>query len=176
MNEIEQRLIAYISASSSARAVLSEIHGLELNAFDIQSALEQVLDIHENPPLGLLDKGLSSSQIVEELNSFDFKKFKSEILAELIEEEPLIPENIPRLLTEQTIKTKGEIWQIHKSDVDAFPSVPHAHNYETGVVLHLGSGDMYDRNRIKIGAVGCKKLLLIRGKLKGISLPNTQCE
>ena len=124
----------------------------------------------------LLDKGYSASQIVEELRYFNFNKLKPEILAEFIEDEPLVPESVPQLLTEQTIKIKGEVWRVHKSDVDSFPSMPHAHNYETGVVLDLGSGDMYDNNRKRIGAIGCKRLLLIRGKLTDISLPSTQCE
>ena len=110
------------------------------------------------------------------LSNFDFRKFHPEVLAEFISEEPLIPEGIPRLLTEQTVKVKGEVWRIHKNDVDPFPSVPHAHNYESGVVLHLGSGEMFDKNRQSIGNIGCKKLLRVRGKLGSLTLPTTECK
>lgn len=176
MDDSEECLIAYISASSSACAVLSQIHGLDLDASDIQAALVDLLKIQENPPFRLLGYGLTDMQIVEKLRYYDFKQLKPEILAEFTECEPLIPPGIPRLLTEQTVKVKGEIWRVHKNDADGFPSIPHAHNYETGVVLDLGNGTIYDRNRNRIGTLGCKKLLLIRGKLTGIDLPSTPCE
>ena len=176
VDDIEQRLIAYIEASQSARAVLSQLHGLELTGSDIQSALVEVLAIPDNPPHGVLDKGLTASQIIDTLKSFNFKKLHLEILAEFTEDEPLVPEGIPRLLTEQTVKVKGEVWRVHKNDADPFPSTPHAHNYESGVVLHLGSGEMFDRNRKSIGTVGCKKLLRIRGGLSSLVLPKTSCE
>jgi hypothetical protein len=176
MDDSEECLIAYISASSSACAVLSQIHGIDLDASDIQAALVDLLEIQENPPFRLLDYGLTDTQIVEKLRYYDFKQLKPGILAEFTESEPLIPLGIPRLLTEQTVKVKGEIWRVHKNDADGFPSIPHAHNYETGVVLDLGNGTMYDRNRNQIGTLSCKKLLLIRGKLTGITLPPTPCE
>jgi hypothetical protein len=176
MDDSEECLIAYISASSSACPVLSQIHGLDLDASDIQAALVDLLEIQENPPFRLLDLGLTDTQIVEKLRYYDFKQLKPGILAEFTECEPLIPLGIPRLLTEQTVKVKGEIWRVHKNDADGFPSIPHAHNYDTGVVLDLGNGTMYDRNRNQIGTLSCKKLLLIRGKLTGIDLPSTPCE
>jgi hypothetical protein len=175
MEDREESLIAYISASSTACAALSKIHGLDLDASDIQAALVDLLEINENPPFHLLNHGLTSTQIVEKLAYYDFRHLKPEILAEFTECEPLIPPGIPRLLTEQTVKVKGEIWRVHKNDADGFPSIPHAHNYETGVVLDLGNGAMYDRNRNQIGTLGCKKLLLIREKLTGINLPPTPC-
>jgi len=63
--------------------------------------------------------------------------------------ESLLPEEFPRLLTEQTIRVKGEVWRIHKADPDLFPSNPHAHNCESGVVLHLGTGEMFDKSSKK---------------------------
>jgi len=115
-------------------------------------------------------------KIISLLRNFDFRKFHPEVLAEFASEVPLIPEDIPRLLTEQTVKVKGEIWRVHKNDADPFPSVPHAHNYESGVVLHLGSGEMFNKNRQSIGSIGCKKLLQVRSKLSGLTLPSTECK
>jgi hypothetical protein len=166
MDDIEQRLISYIEASRIARGVLSELRGFEISSLDIQAALAEVLNIPENPPLGVLDQGLDAEKIIGH----------PEVLAEFISEEPLIPEGIPRLLTEQTVKVKGEVWRIHKNDVDPFPSVPHAHNYESEVVLHLGSGEMFDKNRQSIGNIGCKKLLRVRDKLSSLMLPTTECK
>lgn len=175
-SDVEQRLTAYIEASQSARAVLSELHGLELNDTDIQAALVEVLEIPAESPLGVLDRGLTATQIVETLRTFNFKKLHPEILSEFTEDQPLVPEGIPRLLTEQTIKVKGEVWRVHKNDADPFPSIPHAHNYESGMVLHLGSGEMFDRNRQSVGFIVCKKLVRIRGELSAFELPETTCK
>lgn len=176
MDDIEQRLISYIEASRIACGVLSEVRGFEISSLDIQAALAEVLNFPENPPLGVLDQGLDVEKIIGHLINFDFRKFHPEVLAEFIAEEPLIAEGIPRLLTEQTIKVKGEVWRIHKNDVDPFPSAPHAHNYESGVVLHLGSGEMFNNNRQSIGNIGCKKLLRVRGMLSSLTLPTTECK
>jgi hypothetical protein len=175
LDDIEQRLIAYIEASQAARTVLSELHGLELTGLDIQSALAETLNIPDNPPHGLLDQGLTSSRIVGLLRSFDFRRFHPEVLGEVTLDEPLIPSDLPRLLTEKTVKIKGEVWQVHKNDVDPFPSNPHAHNYDAGVVLDLGTGEMYDRNRKSLGPIGCKKLLRLRDELSSFALPPTDC-
>lgn len=174
-DEIERRLIAYIEASQEACGVLSTLHALELTGLDIQTALAEILGIPENPPLGVLDRDLTASQIVEHLRDYDFKRLHPNILAEVIIDEPFVPAHIPRLLTERTLKIKGEVWRIHKSDADPFPSVPHAHNYETGVVLDLGTGEMYDRNRSAIGTLVCKKLLRLRSELSAFTLPATHC-
>jgi len=152
------------------------LHGLEISGLDLQNALTEVLEIPENTPSAILDKGLTASQIVEHLRSFNFKKFHPEILAEFTENEPLVPEDIPRHLTEQTVRVKGEAWRVHKNDADSFPSNPHAHNYETRVKLHLGSGEMFDHNRKSIGTIGCKKLVRIRSGLNGLVLPPSDCD
>ncbi|MCT0216880.1 hypothetical protein KQ298_11170 [Synechococcus sp. CS-1330] len=176
MDDSQERLNEYINASTSACAVLRQIHGLDLDASDIQSALIDLLEIQEDSLFRLLDYRLTETEIIVKLKCYDFKQHKPEILAEFTEREPLIPSGIPRLLTERTVKVKGEIWRVHTNDADGFPSIPHAHNYETGVVLDLGNGAMYDRNRNQIRKLSCKKLLLIRGKLTGIHLPATPCE
>lgn len=176
MDDMEKKLIAYIQASQQARRVLSELVGIEITGPNIQDALSEQLQIPENPPLGLLDKKLTSDEIIEILKEFDFKKYHPEILSEISLEESILPDGIRRLLTEKTIKLKGEVWRIHKNDVDPFPSNPHAHNYETGVVLHLGTGELFDTNRKSIGLIGCKKLVRLRDSLPNISLPKTDCK
>ena len=176
LDDIEQRLIAYIQASQAARTILGELQGLELTGLDIQTALAERLGLPGNPPQGLIDRRLTAAQIVDLLRDFDLQKYHPEILTEVISEEPLIPADIPRLLTEKTLKVKGEIWQIHKNDADPFPSVPHAHNYAAGVAMDLGTGEMFDtRNRQSVGKIGCKKLLRLRGELAAFTLPPTEC-
>jgi hypothetical protein len=45
------------------------------------------------------------------------------------------------------VRSKGEVWEFHKYDVDPWPSKPHGHNRETGEKLDLAGGWIYDRNR-----------------------------
>lgn len=177
MNDIEQRLIAYNKASNTARSVLSKLHSLELTNNDIQAALTEVYGFSGNLSFdSILNQGLTASKIIEALKHFNFNKFYPEVLAEFIVEESLLPETMLQLLTEQTVKIKGEVWKVHKYDADPFPSNPHAHNYDSGTVLHLGNGDLFDMQRNFIRNIGCKKLLNVRSKLSNIILPNTSCK
>src|SRR5262249_18043513 len=50
--------------------------------------------------------------------------------------------------TKFTLKLGGEIWRIHKSDADDWPSMPHAHRVQGREKLDLITGRLwYDRNR-----------------------------
>jgi len=62
MDDVEQRLISYIGASRTARGVLSELRGFEISSLDIQAALAEVLNIPEDPPLGVLDENLDAEK------------------------------------------------------------------------------------------------------------------
>jgi hypothetical protein len=173
--DFEKRLVAYIAASGAARVILAELNDLELTALDVQNALAEVLNVTGNPPRKLVENELTTAEIVELLRDFDFHKIHPKFLAEVVLDEPVLP-NLPLLLTEKTVKLSGEVWRIHKNDVDPFPSVPHAHNYAAGVVLHLGTGEIFDtRNRKLLGKIGCKNLLRLRGELERFSLPSTEC-
>src|SRR5262245_9137022 len=49
---------------------------------------------------------------------------------------------------EKDFPVNGEIWRVHKSDPDPFPSSPHAHCVDgrerfKGCKLHLGTGELY---------------------------------
>jgi len=160
----------YLQEAKKARLALSEILGIEIEAFEFQKALCVCLGI-ENDPFYILQKPLNKSEMVAIVKDYPFSQSNPEVLCEFIEAPPLIPESVPRVLTERTLRIKGEVWRIHKSDVDPFPSVPHAHNYESGVVLHLGSGEMFDTNRKCIGSIGAKQLTRIRGLLKEKEVP-----
>jgi len=176
LEDFEKYFVSYIEASQVARSILSELHGLELTSLDIQTALAEKLNVSGNPPRELLGKNLTTSQIVTHLRDFDFRKYHPEILLEVTFDEPLLSPDHPLLLTEKTVKVKGEKWQIHKNDADPFPSIPHAHNYAAGVVLDLGTGEMFStRDRNSVGNIGCKKLLRLRGELIALTLPSTGC-
>jgi len=175
MDDISKKINAYVAASTEAMRAIEQAQGISLESIDIQRALQDVLSPGSENPAYLLDYNLTPERIIELLKGYDFRRHKPELLATIEVEEPLIPEGIPGLLIEQTVKTRGEVWRIHKNDADPFPSVPHAHNLETGVVLHLGTGDLYDKNRRVIKNIGCKSLLGIRSKLTGFTLPETAC-
>lgn len=171
VEEAERLLIRYIGAAQQAREVLSQLHGLEIRPFDIQSALSEVLNIPENPPLGILDLGLDSDAIVNHLKDFDFRKFHPEILSECELTEGVLPEGISLLLNEKTVKVKGEVWRMHQNDADPWPSNPHAHNYQSGIVANLQTGELFDTNRKSVGKLNKKKLARLREEL-GLKLVN----
>jgi hypothetical protein len=168
MDDIEQNLISYIREMNTAKAILSQLKGVELDSMEIQLALCEKLKIQSFPPIELLDKKLSSDQMVDILKDYNF--LKPEKIDEIVLNESILPEGTPKLLTELTVKIKGEVWQIHKSDVDPFPSTPHAHNYDSGISLHLGTGQIF-KKRVSKGFLDCKKLKVLRDKIKDHKLP-----
>ena len=157
----EALLLKHLSAAVSARAVLSQSKGIEISGKDIQTALSEVLSINELDSMELVKRQLTSSEMVDLLKAYNFRKLHPEIIQELELEHSILPSGFPKLLTEETIKRKGEIWRVHKNDADPFPSNPHAHNYAAGVALHLGTGELF-RKRQSAGKIKCKDLMKIR--------------
>ncbi len=170
INDVEQRLCDYIRNSSEARAVLSRLHDMDIEGIDIQTALVEALEL--KTAADLLERDLSAVQMVERLRDFNFGKYHPELLAEIHVDESVIPEDVPRLLTEVTIKNRGEIWRIHKNDPDPFPSNPHAENYASGLKLDLSTGMLF-RKRTQLGSISEKHLRKIRDEAerKGVELP-----
>ena len=90
---------------------------------------------------------------------------------ELIEfNESIIVNHDNLIYFDECIKNNGEIWYIHKNDKDPFPSIPHAHNYDWQISMHLGNGCYYQGRKFK-GKIKRKHLLEIRNKIKKITLP-----
>jgi hypothetical protein len=59
---------------------------------------------------------------------------------------------VPRFLTEKTVKRDGYVWLFHKSDADNWPSPLHGHDYDRNLKLDALTGDVYDvgsRHRCK---------------------------
>ena len=76
--------------------------------------------------------------------------------------------DVPRLLTEQTIRAKGYIWRFHKSDADHWPSTLHGHDYEKKLKLDAITGDIYDTaTRHKCKRLRSKDLEVVQSKLRG---------
>ena len=170
MDEVEENLTNYIKEINIAKNAISQLKGIEIESMDLQLALCDVLNVERMQPTELLSKKLTNQQIIDALRNYNFLKNKPEVLCEIELEVSILPEGTPKLLTEQTLKVKGEVWIVHKNDQDPFPSSPHAHNYESGVSLHLGTGEFF-RKRDSIGFVDCKKLKSIREKISNHVLP-----
>ncbi|MGH1374133.1 MAG: hypothetical protein ACRBBW_18980 [Cellvibrionaceae bacterium] len=160
----------YIKDSEVAIENLSSSE-LSITSHDIQNALVEVLDLNCSTDLLYMD--LPAVKIIELLSSFDFSKYHPEILCEIMVDESIVPSDIPISLTEQTVRTKGEVWRIHKSDADPFPSNPHAHNYPKNLVAHLGNGDLYRKKKV-LGRLKKKDLNNLRGLIKNVSLPSLE--
>ncbi|WP_198345460.1 hypothetical protein [Burkholderia ubonensis] len=85
-----------------------------------------------------------------------------------------------KFILEEDFKVSGEVWRVHKSDADPYPSDPHAHcvggaKRFVGCTLHLGTAQLY-RKRDALGRFleqsQFERLLeLIRPKFPGIIFP-----
>lgn len=77
-------------------------------------------------------------------------------------------------------RVRGEVWRVHKTDADPYPSKPHAHCIEgadrfVGYTLHLGTRELYD-GRKPLGRYLSEKSFdrlveMIRPKFPDIELP-----
>mgnify|MGYP003594670404 FL=1 len=132
--------------------------------------LSSIIDSVENK----LNRAVSAANIVEELENKDIDyscldsvisslsdEFISKlpiIIQKVISEETLIPSDVPILIEKKNYRVNGEVWVVHKNDIDPFPSSPHAHNYDQNLVMHLGNGRMY-RQRNYVTTAKKKQLL-----------------
>jgi hypothetical protein len=99
-----------------------------------------------------------------------------EILAEIDFDEYPIEGRHLRELREVTLKRRGYRWRIHKNDADPFPSNPHAHDLDTNLKLHLGTGALYLGSKPAGGRFNRKYFLELRrlAAEKGIRLPTLE--
>ncbi|WP_082041534.1 hypothetical protein [Vibrio jasicida] len=97
------------------------------------------------------------------------------IISKVSSEETLIPSEIPVVIQKKKYRVKGEVWVVHKNDVDPFPSSPHAHNYDQNLVMHLGNGDLY-RKRDFIATAKKKQFLALRKQINNVDLPPLEIE
>lgn len=97
---------------------------------------------------------------------------EDDIISVEFQESP-IPLGTFRKIDEVLVRRDGCVWIVHKTDVDPFPSSPHAHNPESGLKMHLGNGSLYFGSRDTGKSVDRKHLLFIRAELerKGVILP-----
>jgi hypothetical protein len=104
----------------------------------LQQALVERLDLPGTEFLP--EKELSATQIVAALEGYKFPR----ILERIETAEPFLPSVVLSRLDEERRRQRGEIWELHKTDVDVWPSDPYAHNVKTGYKLDFRTGDLYD--------------------------------
>lgn len=160
----------FIKEGEEARELLEKEISHELTFLNIQLALAEKLGYTPEDSTRTASHKLTAVQIFEMLKEYDFNfPIESETITL---EETILPKGAIRRIDEQTVKSKGEIWVIHKYDKDPFPSNPHAHNEETGQKLDLSNGDLYDsKNNYLKTNISKKNLLLLRNKVTKINLP-----
>ena len=143
----------------------------------------QISEELENRTGRLLDELIVTDFLTKnQVNILDIEEVLSSIPAKLLEEFPtfickvnigesLIPSDVPVIIEKKNFKVSGEVWTIHKNDVDPFPSSPHAHNYDQNLVMHLGNGNLF-RKRELISKVKKKKLMALRKLVNNVTLPD----
>lgn len=120
----------------------------------------------------LLQNKIQTDDINEAISNIEidfFLKYR-EFSDRIALTESAIPSEIPISISKQNYKLKGEIWTVHKYDIDPFPSSPHAHNYQQNIVMHLGNGGLY-RKREHLGFANRKVFLDLRSRIKNVCLP-----
>jgi hypothetical protein len=138
--------------------------GIEISDAQVQEHLAEALGFGDDTTM-LIHQHLPPDEIIR-LTLSEYKERPLAVkVGEVQFEDTLIPEGVPRLLTERAIKVKGEIWVIHKNDADPFPSSPHAHNCQENLVIHLGNGRLF-RKRKEVGQLGKKRLGELRSRIQ----------
>jgi hypothetical protein len=157
---------------------IQKLRNLLINT-DILEKLIEDLSVYisaENVMLVLMDC-YDSSWDYEKIKNYYLKsqehKNNSKIFGIVQFDNSIIPNHNNLITYDECIKSKGEIWYIHKNDNDYFPSIPHAHNYDWHMVLHLGNGNLF-QGRTPSGQIKRKQLMAIRNKVKNITLPTLE--
>lgn len=164
------QLNKFIEEVEKAKLLLIEELSHDLKFRDIQLALAEHYGYTAEDSTRTASHNLTAEKIFEMLKDHDFKF--PDVSETIVLNESILPVGALQRLDEQTIKNKGEIWVIHKYDKDPFPSNPHAHNEQTGQKVDLSNGDLYDgKNNYQGINISKKDLLLLRGKVKKMTLP-----
>jgi len=171
--DLTELMQLYFSESEKALKKLNESRsGLrDISDLEFQIALGKKLGLEPTETLNVIESRLSSEEMIELLNDYPFSTheviFKFRLDEDILNEIPGIS-----LLTEKRMKVGGYIWEVHKNDLDPFPSNPHAHDLQSARKLHLVSGEIYI-SKNPVGRIKERHLKQIRSLLSsnGIKLP-----
>jgi len=172
VEQISDLINSFIAEGENAARILAAYSGLAIELVHVENALVEVYSVGE--PTDLLEFRLTRREMVSVLASFDFRRYFPVLLAEITFRESIIPAGVPVRLEEQTVRRHGQVWRIHRNDADPFPSNPHGHNLDSGLKLHLGTGELF-RKKLFVGKIQAKDLLAIRSELTRFDLPPLTC-
>lgn len=150
--------------ATSAADRLSDARGELVEYRDVLDALVDELKLDGQSDL--LERSLTAESIEHLLEHYDFNKLHPVLLCEVVLDHSILPARTTRRLTEVTVRAKGEVWRIHKSDADPFPSDPHAHNLETNLKLDMKTGDLYRGTQKQDHKISKKDLKCINSEYK----------
>lgn len=170
-NDLKKKMQLYLRESAIALEYFNQSRERFISETELQVALGEKLGYNSQESLNVIDAEMTAEGMIKLLRDFPFSSHK--VIYELVLTENILDGIASIILLEKRIKVNGHIWEIHKNDVDPFPSDPHAHSVESSVKLHLGTGDIYIKRNI-VGRIKVKELEEIRKKLTaaGITLPN----
>jgi hypothetical protein len=157
---IEERRRKLLLALPEAAATLSA------SVAEVEQALADVLDLDDIADILNRD----SIDIKMLLADYDFNRLRPEELCRITFAESFLPPDFPIFVSEAKVRFKGEIWYVHKTDADPFPSNPHAHNYQQRLKMHLGTGDLYPhRKKTLCGHIGRSNLIEFRQRIAQVN-------
>lgn len=162
--DIGDQINHILREATSGADRLSDARGELVEYRDVLDALVDVMKLDGQPDL--LERSLTAESIEHLLKDYDFNKLHPVLLCEVVLDHSILPAQTARRLIEVTVKTKGEVWRIHKNDADPFPSNPHAHNLETGLKLDMKTGELYRRTEKQDYKVSKKDLKFINSEYK----------
>ena len=165
MEDLEELISKYNTESSKALEILNRDRSIKISSAEFQLALGNLLGYSAHPAdnLNVITHELNCDDMLDILSKHTFEQ--RELICEIKIPEAFIPKSFPRLLEEKQLKFKGHILQVYKTDVDPWPSKPHAHSKEFGWKVHLGNGKCFDNNKNHVYTFRKKDLIYIREKL-----------
>ena len=157
----------YIQEFTKALELINKELKLPISDIELQTLLAFEFGYSINDHSKILAHKLNKQNIIDIYNSSGFVK-----LDEFTTFKTFLPEGTPGRLDEEKIKKSGEIWIVHKTDKDPFPSNPHAHNVQTGHKFHIGNGKLFNRHNKPLNKqISKKDLKFIRNRLSKFDLP-----
>jgi hypothetical protein len=161
MTDKEGLLKNYLRNAEEAITFIEKRDAFPISTNLIWQILAYELGHSDNPPEIIFHQltALEIANLVE-----GFFSYSGSPIGELSFNYSILPEELNDSIQKARIKFDGEIWTIHKNDVDPFPSQPLAYNYKEGYKLHLGNGGLY-RKKDFIGNIRKKDFILLRQRI-----------
>lgn len=153
MDDIERNEIIY----NHLAEYFSEKYDVKLQWQDVVEAIEIHTNLLEHPvEIWNIEPNFENLKVI--LSNYNFVSPKIELDIDV-----QLPRDVFHKVKAR-IKAKGNIYIIHKNDLDPFPSNPHAHIYGQCLKLDLSNGNLYRKKQL-VEKIPKKEFLLIRSKI-----------